>query len=134
MTSQQLCDKGCQYDLEFYDMELNQIFLERMVTSSPIPFLNSEPIAEFNEVDKESYITSQNQTDPSYKPNETNYSDSLAFCASDSMITAPLSYDIDRTYLIYENQLNLLFEFCPTCGSPTIDLHKLYCGSLISER
>ena len=126
-----MCDKGCQYDLEYYEMESNQILLERMVTSSPIPFLNAEPIAEFNEVDEESYITSQNQTDPSYKPNETNYSDSLEFSASDSMITAPLSYDIDRTYLIYGNQLNLLFKFCPTCGSPIVDLHKLYCGSLI---
>ena len=129
-----MCDKGCQFDLECYDMESNPIFLERMVTSSPISFLNSESIAEFNEVDEESYIISQNQTNSSHKPNETNYSDSLEFSASDSMITAPLSYDTDRTYLIYENQLNLLFKLCQTCGSPIVDLHKSYCGSLIGVR
>ena len=79
-------------------------------------------------------IISHNQTDSSYKLNETNYSDSLEFSASDRMITAPLFYDIDRTYLNYENQLNLLLKFCPTCGSLIVDLHKFYCGSLIGVR
>ena len=58
-------------------MESNPIFLERMVPSSPISLVNSESIAEFNEIDEESYIISQNQTDHSYLPNETNYSVSL---------------------------------------------------------
>ena len=86
--------------------------------------MNSEFIAEFNEVDEESYIISHNETNPSYKPNATNYSDSLEFNASDRMMTAPLYYNIDRTYLIYKKQLNL-FKFCSTCCSSLLDFPQI---------
>ncbi len=43
----------------------------------------------------------------------------------------PILREDDRCFIVYENQLNVLFSFCYKCGSPTVHVEKFLCGSMV---